>query len=473
MESWYSFCYSPVLHHVKPDNILTDEEFILWEDGDFGLCFEQVVISLLSFTSLALVSGIYCGIHHRTARSRSFSRGPSLKALITALLLVNSLVQLFGSFWLVLERPYAVLLSQVVEILCWLTHLVCLIVLSRSIRHNGYGPLPLNLAWAMTLLFSVLHFRTSIQFIRFPDNYHNREPNTMGYLSLMLLIVSYVQFGFQCVYLVLLLVPAKHDSETQLIINVGEYSTQYGSRAPLLGRKKAEEVITSESLDLESPEIHVHAAARSLKQTSEDNANPLSLLSFWWLTPLLRRGASGHLQRPSDLPLLPRALSTARIREKFQRILKWGQQTRSNSFDPTDERSLRSLDRLSQYSSQQSIPRGSINEAEDTEPYFNVTSSDHVIEDTPLPHIRTSTTPFSLIRALNRAFGLHYYPLGLMKLTGDCLGFAGPLLLHQLVGFMENRKVVFDFKFIFGILSDSCCGCAIIELYMYIINMFI
>ena len=443
MESWYSFCYSPVLHHVKPDNVLTDEEFILWEDGDFGLCFEQVVISLLGFTSLALVSGIYCGIHHRTARSRSFSRGPSLKALITALLLVNSLVQLIGSFWLVRERPYAVLLSQVVEILCWLTHLVCLIVLSRSIRHNGYGPLPLNLAWALTLLFSVLHFRTSIQFTQFPDKYYNREPNTVGYLSLMLRIVSYVQFGLQCVYLVLLLVPAKHDSETRLIIDVGEHSTQYSSRVPLLGRKKAEELITSESVDLhvESPQI----ATRSLKQlTSEDKANPLSLLSFWWLTPLMRRGASGHLQRPSDLPLLPRALSTARIRETFQRILKRGQQTRPNLLDPTDERSLRSLDRLSQYSSQQSIPRVSINEAEDAEPYFNVTSSDHVIEDTPLSHIRTSTTPFSLIRALNRAFGLHYYPLGLMKLMVDCLGFAGPLLLHQLVGFMENRKVVLD-----------------------------
>ena len=52
-----------------------------------------------------------------------------------------------------------------------------------------------------------------------------------------------------------------------------------------------------------------------------------------------------------------------------------------------------------------------------------------------------TTSRFFLFWALNRAFGLHYYPLGLLKFTTDMLGFAGPLLLYQLVSFIENKKV--------------------------------
>ena len=32
-----------------------------------------------------------------------------------------------------------------------------------------------------------------------------------------------------------------------------------------------------------------------------------------------------------------------------------------------------------------------------------------------------------------RVFGWRYYPLGIVKLVSDSLGFAGPLLLNQLV----------------------------------------
>uniref|UniRef100_A0A8C4Z699 ATP-binding cassette, sub-family C (CFTR/MRP), member 10 n=1 Tax=Gadus morhua TaxID=8049 RepID=A0A8C4Z699_GADMO len=43
-----------------------------------------------------------------------------------------------------------------------------------------------------------------------------------------------------------------------------------------------------------------------------------------------------------------------------------------------------------------------------------------------------------LLGVLHRAFGWWYYALGVLKLVGNLLGFAGPLLLGQLVGFMED-----------------------------------
>ena len=436
MDSWFYFCYHPVLYRDESNDEPNDDRFILWKEGDFGLCFEQVVIALLGFTLLALVSGFYCGTHFRFTRKTAHSLGPCLKGLVTIVLLLNSLVQFVGSFWLVQYQPYAVMLSHIVELLCWFVHLVCLIVLSRSVLHIGYGPLPLNLMWGLTLLFSILNFRTSIQYVRFPQMYYHRGLVLKGYLSLLLQVTSYVRFGFQSLYLVLLLVPAKPETaESSLVL---DSSTQYISRVPLLsGRgKKAEDVVSSENIDYGSIQVR----RPKIDLTSEDDANPLSFLSFWWLTSLMQKGAAGYLQSPSDLPVLPRSLSTERVREKFQKVLR-KQEQQTDTLNDASEHTLRSLDRLSQYSFQQSIPRGAINEEDEDQPYYALNSSAPLMNDTRLPDSPATPTSFSLIGALNRAFGLHYYPLGLMKLAGDGLGFAGPLLLHQLVGFMENKKV--------------------------------
>lgn len=46
----------------------------------------------------------------------------------------------------------------------------------------------------------------------------------------------------------------------------------------------------------------------------------------------------------------------------------------------------------------------------------------------------------SLFRALHRCFGLQFYLVGLLKLTADCAGFAGPMLLNRLVSFIEDKS---------------------------------
>ena len=439
MDSWYSFCYAPVLHsHNEPDKGSYEEEFILWEDNDFGLCFEQLVIGVLSFTLLSLMSGFYFGIHYRFTRRKTFSLGPCLKVLITFVLLINSVVQLAASFWLVHHQPYAILLSHSVEVVCWSVHFLCLIILACSVLHIGYGPLPLNLIWGLSLLFSILRFRTAIQYIRYPYLYNGREPNPLGYLALPLQVNSYVRFGFQTLYFFSLLMPARRETRAGLLFSIEQSSTQETDRVPLLlGSKKGAEIVSSEDIDYGS----VQSEKRRIRLTLEDNANPFSLLSFWWLTSLMQRGAKGFLQSPADLPILPRSLSTTKIRIKFQNILRRDQYVKHDSVNGnTTDCTLRSLDRLSQYSSEQNIPQQIINGDDEDEPYYTLSSSNHH-EDPRLPESHPSSTPFSLIRSLNRAFGLHFYPLGLMKLASDCLGFAGPLLLHQLVGFMENRKV--------------------------------
>ncbi|NXC08258.1 MRP7 protein, partial [Orthonyx spaldingii] len=45
-----------------------------------------------------------------------------------------------------------------------------------------------------------------------------------------------------------------------------------------------------------------------------------------------------------------------------------------------------------------------------------------------------------LLSVLHAAFGLRFYTLGLLKLSGSLLDFSGPLLLNLLVNFMESRQ---------------------------------
>ncbi|EDV28182.1 uncharacterized protein TRIADDRAFT_21627 [Trichoplax adhaerens] len=117
---------------------------------------------------------------------------------------------------------------------------------------------------------------------------------------------------------------------------------------------------------------------------AEDNNSDLSRLFFCWVQPMMVRGAAGKLRQAKDLFLLPRKLKTSYIRRQFMRA--W---TYKHTNDETDD---------------------------------NV-------------KIR-----ISLLTALNRTFGKTYYPLAILKLSSDLLGFTGPLLLHQLVTFVENKN---------------------------------
>ena len=45
----------------------------------------------------------------------------------------------------------------------------------------------------------------------------------------------------------------------------------------------------------------------------------------------------------------------------------------------------------------------------------------------------------SVVMSLHRCFGSSFYLLGLLKFTGDALGFVGPLVLSALVQFIDNK----------------------------------
>uniref|UniRef100_A0A1X7UPS9 SRCR domain-containing protein n=1 Tax=Amphimedon queenslandica TaxID=400682 RepID=A0A1X7UPS9_AMPQE len=415
MSEYASFCHSPLLKR-HPGPPLIDTQFIFWKDGDFGLCFEEIFILSLSYSLLSLVSALYAGLYRSRNRRQRPSLGLLARGILVTILGINSITKLVSSFWLIPSLSYSLLLSQSLSVLAWIIHSLSLFVLSFSPTHTGLGPLPLNLTWGLTLLSTILRFRSVIHYL----NHGSTLPSYLS--SSVIQITSYIEFGVQVVYIFLLFVPAgKHrSSHTPLL---GSTQFRQGEDEEEILDDGDELLVTSHGIQ-EYGSVRPHPTLRRfrLPDASEDRANPLSLLSFWWVQPLMKRGSLGLLRRPQDLPLMPKALWTSTVRERFQRIFN---PDRGGARADTELYSLKSMDRLSvSHSSQPSLAAAAHNTAP------------NITDPPPPPHHHHQ---MSLVRALNWSFGLHYYPLGIMKLVNDVIGFGGPLLLHQLVAFMENR----------------------------------
>ena len=149
---------------------------------------------------------------------------------------------------------------------------------------------------------------------------------------------------------------------------------------------------------LGSGDFHVYYSGLSKQQSSEElvevdeNSGLFSRTTFVWVYKLMKRGLEGKLKIAEDLFYLPKSLSTKEIAVSFHRIL----QVLHNSMPRNDAKSKEKPKQVKKH---------------------------------------------LLLKALHKAFGVRYYSIGILKFLGDCLGFAGPLLLHALVSFMENKSV--------------------------------
>ena len=164
----------------------------------------------------------------------------------------------------------------------------------------------------------------------------------------------------------------------------------------------------------------------------------------------MKRGAMGLLQKPEDLPQLPRSLQTEGIRKRFRATILKGQRRHF-----VHQRAHYSLSRQSTPSRMEidSEPDEDLGTWEDSL-RANLSSPDVQAKCTPVDAPTTTVDQaereeyrVSLFWALNRTFGARYYPLGLLKLLADMMNFAGPLLLNRLVSFMENRQASAKYVF--------------------------
>ena len=496
MDEWQHFCYGPVLPGQAPLPLSNStSKFRWWRGGDFELCIQYLAFITASTALFGTFSMYYAG-RYNTEEKRRISIFMTAKILITASIALNSLVELCAAFWLAPQRSYVVLLAECVMTLSWSAHVTSVWVFSHSVVYLGRGPLVLNASWYLTLIASILHFRTVIRELEDPMNY---DYVSFGvYFTQLFRVTVYIHMGLQVVYGTTLLFGVKAPDRRYIgrsgsavgcktsVLSIQaeeeEVEERVREKQPLLRRSRISSrtygTLLSNSRDSSPTDLP------SLK-ASEDGANLLSLLMFWWVLPLLRKGALGFLQQPTDLPSMPKKLQTSLIRKVFRKALLKTHHTNSLNPVPSNmspsstsvvknedmttgvggtapansflesEVMLRSFTRSTPVPSSPTPHSAAVHHNEAT---ALITECNQGGNDGAPMHPSTSTTQSSsqdsprrtsqlfLFWALNRAFGLHYYPLGLLKFTTDLLGFAGPLLLYQLVSFIENKRVCWHSK---------------------------
>ncbi|KAJ3614567.1 hypothetical protein NHX12_018139 [Muraenolepis orangiensis] len=146
---------------------------------------------------------------------------------------------------------------------------------------------------------------------------------------------------------------------------------------------------------------------------AEDGSSCLSRLFYCWLNPLLECGHRGQLKGLSHVYHLPQALCTGTVTRHFYRC--WQASHKEASAGATGD-------------------GGGAEWPRPVSRHLLASNWTSPHEEEP-PELGGDVR---LLGVLHRAFGCWYYALGVLKLTGNLLGFAGPLLLSQLVGFMED-----------------------------------
>ncbi|XP_051939169.1 ATP-binding cassette sub-family C member 10 isoform X2 [Hippocampus zosterae] len=325
--------------------------FPLWQDGHVGVCFNQLVLGVLPHIVMAAVAAFYMGAGRCQPAWVAPPCGRTLRLLSSAL--ASALFAADAALALASGRPdmYPDVLAGGFGTLAWLVQVGAVAALPRWTR----GPLPLSLSVLPSipnLVFTVvIYLQRSV------------PATSSGALQSARFVLAAVRMLPVPLYLVgTALAPAA--------------PLQDEDAAPLLPEEDTGEMV------------------------AEDGSGCFSRLFYLWLTPLLRRGRRGELDRPARVYHLPRDLRAAVIRRRFRR--SWATCRRGASPEPRPR------------------PVG---------PDF--------AEE--LPELDGDV---SLLRVLHVAFGGRYYALGALKLVVNMLRFCGPLLLSLLVALSARAALV-------------------------------
>ncbi|XP_034455993.1 multidrug resistance-associated protein 7 [Hippoglossus hippoglossus] len=353
----------------------TDEEdpFPLWQDGHVSSCFNQLVLGALPHAGMAIFSACYLSMVRCSLLQTSPPCGWTLRlvsALLAALLFTADVILVS-----VLQQGdmYLDLLTDSCAILAWLVHLGAIAALQKTAFRRTRGPLLLLLL----VLLSIPNLAITLIIYCESDGYLNlTEP-----LKLARFVLAAARTLPLLMYLLAFAFPCISEAGYTLYINAVDGS-------PLI----------PESTQTDTGEM-----------VAEDGSGCISRLFYLWLTPLLRRGQRGELDRPADVYHLPRKLRTSVVCRYFHQC--WEACRRGAGGGSDQDQWPRPVSRN----------------------LLNGTWSSHYLEE-PLE----LEGDVGLLRVLHKAFGWRYYMLGVLKVVVNLLGFTGPLLLSSLVNFMEE-----------------------------------
>ncbi|KAG5855049.1 hypothetical protein ANANG_G00044780 [Anguilla anguilla] len=353
----------------------------VWQNGTITPCFNQLVLGSLSHSVLAVSSACYLSAHRYSSPNVPSSCSWSWRmaiALLVALFFIVDVVMV-----ILLNQPimYLNILADGCGILAWFVHFGALAFLQQfnCTGPGNRGPLTLlvlAILPAPSLTINLVNFCKDSTYLDISHPF-----------KIVRLTIVATQLFFLLIYLLTFFITCHRQRIEHLSINESEQAS----------------LIPNDSHFDQDGQI-----------VGEDGCNWVSQLFYFWLNPLMKRGQHSELKRPSDVYLLPRRLRTRAICQHFdqcwQVVVGHGREEEQMRNRLTPGRSIEN-GTWSQPASQEILNDSGTCIAEEPE--------------------------VKLIQVLHRAFGMKFYLLGLLKLVGNMLGFAGPLLLNSLVSFME------------------------------------
>ncbi|XP_050731824.1 ATP-binding cassette sub-family C member 10-like [Eriocheir sinensis] len=356
------------------------ESFTPWDHSDlnFGLCFQKAALAVPAYSLLAVVSAYYSG-----QQSEWVVRRWRQRAVISARMWAAGVAALLAVLEPVLlysvgraELYWVDGLVAGVQLLTWLVHLSYLASLKTRLSLGTRGPPVVMLAWVPTFLSAVNMARTAWYC---PEESGGLKGAAMDVWRATALTLM----GVQVVYLVTLF--------PQGSVGVSQYQE--------LHREASETTPLMETSYHDYSGFHEAADPHHLG-IAEEQVNVFSWLTLHWANHLMTKGSRGLLRTVDDLHDLPLALRTDVVAQQVQ----WAML----STQPLE-----------------------VDDLTTTTTTFTTTTTTTTPPPSPLP---------SFLHILHRVLGVQFYALGLLRLAGDGLGYAGPLLLHQLVTFVEQKE---------------------------------
>ncbi|XP_078254928.1 ATP-binding cassette sub-family C member 10 [Rhinoraja longicauda] len=385
--------------------------FPLWENGTVGYCFTQLVLNVVPHAALAFASACYLN----TPRSRwqNFTWSWESRIIISFVMLALFLIDVVTIiFFPNLTTLWLEVLVDSVSVIAWLVHGLAMIALSRSQYGRSLGP-------TVLMIFAVLPAPAFI--IILVADCQTGQITCSEYLSswLRFILIS-AELSLLIAYIVVLV--ASHSRRDE----------QGSEREPLLQGQSI------------GPEEQIAA---------EEGTSWVSRLFYCWMNPLLKQGYNRQITQPDHVYQLPPKLRTQTIEELFQKCLqicklreaskKGGKQAEQKSKPAKSRRPRRNSwrDRRASAESQEETPQ--------------------------------ANQDIEVSAVLHKAFGFRYYSLGILKFIGNMLGFAGPLLLNQLVNFMESgsKQINKGIWYTLGLFLSTFAGAIILNQFNYHVMM--
>lgn len=409
--------------------------FILWRDDDFGDCFKLLCL-VCPANFLLVCSSIFFARRKRQIfeflepRLYILSK---LQALICALIFLESVIEASCSWSLRSYHPPVYLLSSSLVALAWISN-------AFTVWRNRHVFLLKKCYPTVHVTAIILAFLMScIQLYSVIVRMQGSDANSLFIHEYGIII----RFVLEVIFVILLIPPAC-GSYNRIGLNT---DSSTAASTGIQGSTERDAILRSASRGT------FYSSTQCVTDDlgiAEDSSNFISRLTFWWVRPMMKKGHKGNLRSTEDLFLLPQSLSTKKLRILFSDNFdlletQKNQDTTTNQvlddsyssdrgytsiiFLPGVQKSVSDPNFRFRYGSSSIRRLTSTNSAE---------YSEIEVPDITVPKVSNQR---SLLSALHHSFGLQYYCIGLLKLTGDALSFAGPLLLHALVSFMENRQV--------------------------------